>query len=973
MRDREKQNQEQLIPIRSVRSATLVGIDESLVRKRLSRPTRKLLADTADSVPKSTASGPTEPPILIPVSSHVSPRSVISSHYTHDRKLIRTMLAKPEPMGIVPTSTEHEVALKAKMYSSTPSRLVHHRSRHRSRRLVNRVGTTLTFQHEDTLTHNRSTHGPESTQIEPKSTRHRLRTRLLKIQSSLLIHKMRLSQPTPPLSQGRSFSTSTQRHTTDKDLSSSEQPSSLGGEWEPLQEFRRAVQRADPSEEAAIRARNEFGDALPEGYLADAELQVYTRLYGPPKPTKEVADEAEEDESHQLQRENEHGAWEVVVEEGTEKNPWLEEEDTVAMIEEPDESLELEEEADEIDSEALSPGDTKDLESQWQDDPEYVRTHPFTLTSRWGTSPSTIHIPKTTFTTPIASLLKSTHPKHLASAAETLFGGPGLPYSPSTPAISRTMEQKPIPLNTRQTKMSETSAELWMAGVMPQTYAAAMSVLVEVRKRLGSSWVRGLMEKDGGPLVLDVGGGGAGVLAWRDVVKAEWEALHGKEKDVNKEPVPYGKATVVTGSDTLRYRASRLLENTSFLPRMPDTVPDELLEGMPERKQYDIIIAPHSLWNLGQDWERKNTVETLWSLLKPDGGLLILIEKGVPRGFEAVAGARELLLTNHIQHPVPPPAPLEMDREDADDMAEIQASTSESTMPGSLKQGGKDIGMIVAPCTNHSTCPLYTVAGTAQGRKDWCFFRQRYIRPSFLQTILGARQRNHDDVEFSYLAVRRGVDLRREEQLATTPSPSTTQAPVEPYIQVAQNEESTDRAFIGYAATPASLAERIATDSSKTHADALDIFRDTEPPPTPEPAKGPLALSRTHDRTYWAQHSFHPLQLPRIILPPIKRKGHILIDCCTPQGTFERWLVNRRVGKQVWRDARKARWGDLWALGAWSREMRRVRVGTVNKKAERKMMKAGRGKKGVGRKVQGEVREKVREFEEEMGGGRKGE
>jgi ribosomal protein RSM22 (predicted rRNA methylase) len=89
----------------------------------------------------------------------------------------------------------------------------------------------------------------------------------------------------------------------------------------------------------------------------------------------------------------------------------------------------------------------------------------------------------------------------------------------------------------------------------------------------------------------------------------------------------------------------------------------------------------------------------------------------------------------------------------------------------------------------------------------------------------------------------------------------------------------------------------------------------------------------------------NPLQLPRLILPALKRRGHIILDVCTPAGTLERWTVPRSFSKQGFRDARKVRWGDLWALGAKTRIPRSVRLGKPNDefdKKGRKMRKASK-------------------------------
>ena len=51
---------------------------------------------------------------------------------------------------------------------------------------------------------------------------------------------------------------------------------------------------------------------------------------------------------------------------------------------------------------------------------------------------------------------------------------------------------------------------------------------------------------------------------------------------------------------------------------------------------------------------------------------------------------------------------------------------------------------------------------------------------------------------------------------------------------------------------------------------------------------------------------------PRLIYAPVKRSGHVVLDACTPAGTIQRFVCSKRQGKQVYADARKARWGDAF-------------------------------------------------------------
>ncbi|KAK4543425.1 hypothetical protein LTR36_005568 [Oleoguttula mirabilis] len=678
----------------------------------------------------------------------------------------------------------------------------------------------------------------------------------------------------------------------------------------PEQEIVDVAPKQPLSVEDAVRhAREEYGDALPEGELTEEQYKVYERLFG--KPFK--ADERDEvgggldaqgvDEGGvKVLREGPDGALEEIEFE-------LEDE-----LEEGREEMVMSDELD-FDDDARLAGDIQDsmsgkaaeeVEVEEEDEPAQ-RTHPLTLANRFGPSPNTVYLPKAAFVDPATLLLSGMPPVHLSEAAHRVFGGTGLPYSTSTPAIGKTMQQKPIALDAYQAGMSDIEGDVYMAALMPAIYASVTSVLAETRKRLGTAWAEDLVRKAGaGELrVLDAGGAGAGILAVREVLRAEWERMHEGSSDspmglaeadgrlggASASP-PLGTATVLTGSDVLRRRASQLLDNTTFIPRLPDYVH---AENAPHKGKFDIIIAPHTLWPLREDYIRRTHTQNLWSMLSTDGGVLLLLEKGIARGFELVAGARELLLDTRISSPESRAQNL-----DIDDPPEPYVAWEGADEPEPLTRT-KDKGMIIAPCTNHAGCPMYTQKGIVKGRKDICHFEQRYIRPAFLQKILRARDKNHEDVRFSYLAVMRGRDLREEQADAGVLEQREGGGSLRGIVQ---GKEATDRAFEGYDTRPLASANASASASS------LDATAEAATPPPP-----------------------HSLTLPRAILPPIKRRGHVIIDLCTPAGTLERWTVPRSFSRQAYRDARKSQWGDLWALGAKTRVLRTVR-GPKTRKAD---------------------------------------
>ena len=503
-------------------------------------------------------------------------------------------------------------------------------------------------------------------------------------------------------------------------------------------------------------------------------------------------------------------------------------------------------------AEAQEPEEDELLYWPAEEEPLYVereagelrRFHPHTLEGRFHGSPVEISLPKDELIMPIRELLERTHIEHVKNAAEAAFGGVGLPTSPATPENKRNGRMQGVGLSADKKHMTEIEGDAFIAGFLPPAYASIMATLREVRKRVGNDWIQSRLKhgKEGGGLsVLDVGSGGAGLVAWNEIVKAEWELL--LDKGQVRGPEPPGKQTVVVGSDRLRHRIKNFLHNTTFLPRLPDYVHSGEMRGghldagdTPQpRKSYDVIIASHLFLQEEQEHYRQAILNNLWSLLNKDGGVLIVLEKAHPRGFEAVAHVRDTVLKQFL---LPQSGEPEVAPEDRN--------------PNFHRE--LEPGHIIAPCTNHGPCPMYQTPGKSSGRKDFCHFNQRFVRPAFYSRMLGWSQDNQGEVEFSYVALRRGVPRK---------NPLT-------------GKEATDEAFKGY-------------ENSETKPDMQN--------------------------------------LPRAVLPPLKRKGHVTLDLCTAEGKLERWTVPKSFSKLAYHDARKSKWGDLWALGAKTRVARTVRAG----------------------------------------------
>ncbi|KAK2868000.1 hypothetical protein FQN49_003262 [Arthroderma sp. PD_2] len=598
--------------------------------------------------------------------------------------------------------------------------------------------------------------------------------------------------------------------------------------------------RSQEALEARVRASwEQYGAFLPPDELHEDGLKLYRRLYGEPVFTK-PEDLREQD---QIFRENKDGEWEEIElapDHHTTEPQAPESEHLIREAEETGDELDtqLAERTRQVTA-SLGAELSTEPPSYDSEDP-FLRSHPFVDEGRFGTDPYSVTAPAATMMRPITQMTAAFSNKHVSESAYRIFGGLQLPDATS---VQKGLSKNPIPLTVSQ-DMTQLESALFMSVLYPGIYASVLSALVETRKRLGTKWIRDLMSKEGGPSILDAGGAGAGVFAWREVLQSEWSLMYPNHPEGS---LAVGKSTVLVGSNALRHRASSLLEDTTFIPRLPDYL---RLQGESSlgpqkpgnRKNYDIIVAPHSLLNFKEDYQRRDYVQNLWAMLNPKGGILILLEKGHKEGFAAIGGARAMILERLISSP---------------DTAE-SVDADKETMKGLFE---KSKGMIVAPCTTHSKCPMY-IAASEKRPKQICRFAQRYVRPHVLQRILGNPSHNHEDVEFSYLAVRRGVDARETDGIV-------------------QGDVATDAAFAGH---------EHAADAGEAN-----------------------------------QEATNPLSWPRVILPPIKRKGHVSIDVCTPAGRIERWTVPRSFSKQAYRDARKSTWGDLWPLGAKTRTHRPVR------------------------------------------------
>ncbi|KAG5634781.1 hypothetical protein H0H81_000796 [Sphagnurus paluster] len=162
----------------------------------------------------------------------------------------------------------------------------------------------------------------------------------------------------------------------------------------------------------------------------------------------------------------------------------------------------------------------------------------------------------------------------------------------------------------------------------------------------------------------------------------------------------------------------------------------------------------------------------------------------------------------------------------------------------------------------------------------------RIQRPSFVRKTKHSGV-GHEDIEYSYVVIRRGVrpssttDFGRVGEIGRGQlDKETSQAPVKELILHSEY-----------------LADGVSEN--------LD------------PITSDLVVTEPENKTISAVEVKEALRLesynwPRLVFPPLKKSGHIILDSCTPEGKIMRLTIPKSQGKQPYYDARKSSWGDMF-------------------------------------------------------------
>ncbi|WVO16516.1 3-methyl-2-oxobutanoate hydroxymethyltransferase [Cryptococcus depauperatus] len=244
----------------------------------------------------------------------------------------------------------------------------------------------------------------------------------------------------------------------------------------------------------------------------------------------------------------------------------------------------------------------------------------------------------------------------------------------------------------------------------------------------------------------------------------------------------------------------------------------------------------------------------LRQLLSMSSQYVILIERSTPQGWAAISQARSFFLS---------------------------------------KSNNEEPLHIVAPCPHDGACPLV-------GTKDVCGFSQRLQRPTFLRKTKHST-RGEEEKGYCYLVIAKGarptielfgttdVEISRTEDLIAAGRMGKVGREAAEKALFKSQERSTIQEVEG----PEKILEVIHLHGSQSDSSLEEALLQVD--------KKVLENSLKREAYSW----------PRLVAPPMKRKGHVTMDACCSDGNIQRITFAKSHSKQGYHDARKSSWGDI--------------------------------------------------------------
>jgi len=258
-----------------------------------------------------------------------------------------------------------------------------------------------------------------------------------------------------------------------------------------------------------------------------------------------------------------------------------------------------------------------------------------------------------------------------------------------------------------------------------------------------------------------------------------------------------------------------------------------------------------------------------------DGGVLVIIEPGTPRGSKLVRRVRQLVL----------------------DYEERNARNAEKKMNARLNSV-KPNAHVVAPCQHDKRCPMSIANEKNPTAQMWCHFSQRVERTATHRLMLAkGKGRTYQDEKFSYVAIQK-LPRDRAEELVESKA-----------LRILEEENDVDADNSVSSETHALSLDDDSNDDNEEEEEEEEEGEEEEDSVTfDESTKIKAGAVAMASQPLWS----------RVIRPPMKRRGHVIIETCEPDGTLEKRTVAKShgtvfgIGRDGYRRARKTKLGDLF-------------------------------------------------------------
>ncbi|KAJ9126064.1 hypothetical protein QFC24_002336 [Naganishia onofrii] len=487
------------------------------------------------------------------------------------------------------------------------------------------------------------------------------------------------------------------------------------------------------------------------------------------------------------------------------------------------------------------------------------------------------------------------------------------------------------PTSRRKTAVTPLSALVSAAVDLPTQYSVVRNVIREVERRIGTDeWRRlGLGASMGAQMGEQRAGDRRGLIIWDSGVgSALWAASDSyallpsaiPDPQISQKPVHALHVDYIQGSRHMLDMTRNLFENVvsesrvryQRVDKQMGTVRPSLPTGP------NVAISTFQLSRLPTKSARLNRIQEIW-----DSGaeMMIIIDHGTKEGYQAVMEAREQFLSlgrsTAITETPGSSGPIGSTLVEDEQTGEIRPISRKERQR--LKRAarkakrhvlGKQVGELAASGKVLQIGNEVFYEGNEDVDEGFPSVDADVVDPGEDGGMVGCHviaphsSSGDADMKYSYVVIKRGARPQRRAQ-----DIGRMGAIAKEEITSLRKKALSDRQrlIVPVVGGPEGDYE-VLTAEGEEEGEEVQWADD--------------GLSKEDMQKELRAQAY---QWPRLVYPPLKRSGHIIMDTCHPSGSVVRLTVAKSDTKQIYHDARKSSWGDLFPHRPEAAEIERNR------------------------------------------------